>query len=113
MNIIKRNGTEVVFEAEKISNAIKKANASVDKDNRATNAEIQEITASITQTCEELTHAPHVEDIQDLVEYELMTHGRFRLAKNYITYRYTRALVRRYNTTDEKILTLKPIWRLS
>lgn len=106
MNIIKRNGTEVAFEAEKITNAVKKANASVGEASRMTDDQIQAVTASVTQTCKEMNRSLSVEEIQDLVEHWIMAQGAFDVAKNYITYRYTRALVRRHNTTDEKILTL-------
>jgi len=106
MTIIKRNGTEVVFESEKIANAVTKANNSVSESCRMTAAQIQEITEAATKTCEAMSHAPSVEEIQDLVERQIMEHGAFDVAKSYITYRYTRSLVRRSNTTDEKILSL-------
>lgn len=106
MTIIKRNGTEVVFESEKIANAVTKANNSVPEVCRMTAAQIQEITEAVTKTCEAMSHAPSVEEIQDLVERQIMEHGAFDVAKSYITYRYTRSLVRRSNTTDEKILSL-------
>ena len=106
MTIIKRNGTEVVFESEKIANAVTKANNSVPEVCRMTAAQIQEITEAVTKTCEAMSHAPSVEEIQDLVERQIMEHGAFDVAKSYITYRYTRSLVHRSNTTDEKILSL-------
>ena len=106
MTIIKRNGTEVVFEAQKIANAVTKANNSVSESCRMTAAQIQEITEAVTKTCEAMSHAPSVEEIQDLVERQIMAQGAFDVAKSYITYRYTRSLVRRSNTTDEKILSL-------
>ena len=106
MTIIKRNGTEVVFESEKIANAVTKANNSVSESCRMTAAQIQEITEAATKTCEAMSHAPSVEEIQDLVERQIMEHGAFDVAKSYITYRYTHSLVRRSNTTDEKILSL-------
>lgn len=106
MTIIKRNGTEVVFESEKIANAVTKANNSVSESCRMTAAQIQEITEAVTKTCEAMSHAPSMEEIQDLVERQIMEHGAFDVAKSYITYRYTRSLVRRSNTTDEKILSL-------
>lgn len=106
MTIIKRNGTEVVFESEKIANAVTKANNSVSESCCMTAAQIQEITEAVTKTCEAMSHAPSVEEIQDLVERQIMEHGAFDVAKSYITYRYTRSLVRRSNTTDEKILSL-------
>ena len=106
MTIIKRNGTEVVFEAEKIANAVTKANNSVSESCRMTAAQIQEITEAVTKTCESMGHAPAVEEIQDLVERQIMAQGAFDVVKSYITYRYTRSLVRRSNTTDQKILSL-------
>ena len=106
MNIIKRNGTEVVFEAQKIANAVTKANNSVGENSRLTAEQIQKITDSVTETCKSMGHAPAVEEIQDLVERQIMAQGAFDVAKNYITYRYTRSLVRRSNTTDQKILSL-------
>ena len=106
MTIIKRNGTEVVFESEKIANAVTKANNSVPEVCRMTAAQIQEITEAVTKTCESMGHAPAVEEIQDLVERQIMAQGAFDVAKSYITYRYTRSLVRRSNTTDQKILSL-------
>ena len=106
MTIIKRNGTEVVFESEKIANAVTKANNSVSESCRMTAAQIQEITEAVTKTCEAMSHAPSMEEIQDLVERQIMAQGAFDVAKNYITYRYTRSLVRRSNTTDQKILSL-------
>ena len=106
MNIIKRNGTEVVFESQKITNAVTKANNSVGENSRLTAEQIQEITDSVTETCKSMGYAPAVEEIQDLVEHQIMAQGAFDVAKNYITYRYTRSLVRRSNTTDDKILSL-------
>ena len=106
MTIIKRNGTEVVFESEKIANAVTKANNSVPEVCRMTAAQIQEITEAVTKTCESMGHAPAVEEIQDLVERQIMAQGAFDVVKSYITYRYTRSLVRRSNTTDQKILSL-------
>lgn len=106
MNIIKRNGTEVVFEPQKIANAVTKANNSVGENSRLTAEQIQKITDSVTETCKSMGHAPAVEEIQDLVERQIMAQGAFDVAKNYITYRYTRSLVRRSNTTDQKILSL-------
>ena len=106
MTIIKRNGTEVVFESEKIANAVTKANNSVPEVCRMTAAQIQEITEAVTKTCESMGHAPAVEEIQDLVERQIMAQGAFDVAKSYITYRYTRSLVCRSNTTDQKILSL-------
>ena len=106
MTIIKRNGMEVIFEPVKIANAVTKANNSVGENGRMTAEQIQEITDSVTRTCESMGRALSVEEIQDLVEHQIMAQGAFDVAKNYITYRYTRSLVRQSNTTDEKILSL-------
>ena len=106
MTIIKRNGMEVIFEPVKIANAVTKANNSVGENSRMTAEQIQEITDSVTRTCESMGRALSVEEIQDLVERQIMAQGAFDVAKNYITYRYTRSLVRRSNTTDQKILSL-------
>lgn len=104
--VIKRNGTEVVFDVEKIFNAIMKANNSVEESSRMTEATVREISDKVQQLCLETGREPSVEDIQDMVETQLMAHGAFKVAKNYIRYRYTRSLARKSNTTDEKILSL-------
>ncbi len=106
MKIIKRNGAEENFNEEKILVAITKANDSVPEDVRMTDLQIKRITEAVVISCESLGRAPSVEEIQDLVEKKIMAHGAFEVAKNYITYRYTRSLVRRSNTTDNKILSL-------
>ncbi len=106
MKIIKRNGAEENFNEEKILVAITKANDSVPEDVRMTDLQIKRITEAVVISCETLGRAPSVEEIQDLVEKKIMAHGAFEVAKNYITYRYTRSLVRRSNTTDNKILSL-------
>lgn len=106
MRIIKRNGAEENFDVDKIRVAITKANASVDEADRMTDLQIKRITESVVISCEALGRAPTVEEIQDLVEKKIMAHGAFEVAKNYITYRYTRSLVRKSNTTDDKILSL-------
>ena len=106
MKIIKRNGAEKTFDEEKIRIAITKANDSVDESDRMTDLQIKRITESVVIACEALGRAPSVEEIQDLVEKKIMAHGAFEVAKNYITYRYTRSLVRKSNTTDNKILSL-------
>ncbi|MBE7056746.1 MAG: anaerobic ribonucleoside-triphosphate reductase [Ruminococcaceae bacterium] len=106
MRIIKRNGAEENFNEDKIRIAITKANESVDEADRMTDLQIKRITESVVISCEALGRAPTVEEIQDLVEKKIMAHGAFEVAKNYITYRYTRSLVRKSNTTDDKILSL-------
>ena len=106
MTVIKRNGSEVTFDITKIIAAITKANESVDESIRMTPMQIQRIAESVELSCLKMNRSPSVEEIQDLVEYQIMAHGAFEVAKNYVTYRYTRSLVRRSNTTDEKILSL-------
>ena len=106
MNVIKRNGSEVIFDKVKIENAIIKANNSVEEAVRLTPVQIKRITDSVIISCEDLGRAPAVEEIQDMVEEHIMQHGAYEVAKAYITYRYTRSLVRQSNTTDDKILSL-------
>ncbi len=106
MIVIKRNGAEVNFDLAKIVAAITKANDSIGEGARMTPVQIGRIAESVALACEKLERAPSVEEIQDLVEYQIMAHGAFEVAKNYITYRYVRSLIRRSNTTDEKILSL-------
>ena len=106
MKVIKRNGTEVVFDIEKIIAAITKANNSVDESARMTPMQIRRIAEFVELSCLKMNRSPSVEEIQDLVEYQIMAHGAYEVAKNYVTYRYTRSLVRQSNTTDEKILSL-------
>ncbi len=106
MKIIKRNGSEANFDITKIIIAITKANEAVDEDARMTAMQIQRISESVVLQCEQMGRSPSVEEVQDMVEHQIMAHGAFEVAKAYITYRYTRSLVRRANTTDDKILTL-------
>ena len=106
MRIIKRNGAEVGFDITKIIIAVTKANESVEEVDRMTPVQIQRIAESVELQCQKMNRAPTVEEIQDMVEHYIMAHGAFEVAKHYITYRYTRSLVRRSNTTDDKILSL-------
>ncbi len=106
MKIIKRNGAEENFNEEKILVAIQKANESVQEEDRMTDLQIKRICESVVIACDSFGRAPSVEEIQDLVEKKIMAHGAFEVAKNYITYRYKRSLVRKSNTTDNKILSL-------
>jgi ribonucleoside-triphosphate reductase len=106
MKIIKRNGSEAVFDITKIIAAISKANDVVAEELRMTNTQIRRIADSVDKSCTELGRSPSVEEIQDLVEEQIMAHGAYEVAKKYITYRYTRSLVRQSNTTDDKILSL-------
>ena len=106
MKIIKRNGAEATFDISKIIMAITKANAAVEEGDRMTPRQIQRIAESVELACQELGRSAAVEEIQDMVEKQIMAHGAFEVAKAYITYRYTRSLVRRANTTDDRILSL-------
>ncbi len=106
MTVIKRNGTEVDFHIDKIIAAITKANESVEEGARMTPLQIRRIAEFVELSCMKMNRSPSVEEIQDLVEYQIMAHGAYEVAKNYVTYRYTRSLVRQSNTTDEKILSL-------
>lgn len=106
MKIIKRNGSEVVFDINKIIKAITKANNAIEPESQMTPRQIDRIAESVVLSCEGLGHSPSVEEVQDMVEKQIMAHGAFEVAKAYITYRYTRTLVRQSNTTDDKILSL-------
>ncbi|HJD05484.1 MAG TPA: anaerobic ribonucleoside-triphosphate reductase [Candidatus Onthoplasma faecipullorum] len=107
MKVIKRNGTEVVFDRNKIAIAVGKANMSVDDaSKRLSNEQIETITNNVSHECEGMGRAVGVEEIQDMVEVEIMHEGAFDVAKNYIKYRYDRQLARQHNTTDEKIFSL-------
>ena len=106
MKIIKRNGSEVTFDKEKIVKAISKANCAVAEESRMTEKQIERIAHRVVLACENIGHSPSVEEVQDFVERQIMAHGAYEVAKAYITYRYTRTLVRQSNTTDGKILSL-------
>ena len=106
MKIIKRSGVEADFDPQKIVVAITKANNSVPQYRRLTVDKISEIATQVTDIAERLGRALNVEEIQDNVERLLMQAGSYEVAKAYITYRYTRALVRQANTTDKQILSL-------
>ena len=106
MRIIKRNGSETAFDISKIIAAITRANDTVDESLRLTPTQIREIADNVVAHCQELGRSPNVEEVQDMVEKQIMAHEAYDVAKNYITYRYTRALVRQSNTTDNKILSL-------
>lgn len=106
MKIIKRNGTEVSFDLAKIVSAIRKANNEVSEDNRLSEEQIKLISEKVTALAGDLNRAVNVEEIQDFVENQIMDQKAYAVARKYITYRYTRALVRRANTTDAQILTL-------
>ena len=105
MKIIKRNGSEEIFDIEKIVNAISKANEA-DHKNELTSEQIKDIAEYVEYKCNKMGRAVSVEEIQDMVENQIMSKGAFDLARRYVKYRYTRYLVRKANTTDNKILTL-------
>ena len=106
MKIIKRNGSEMIFDITKIIAAITKANEVVNEEERMTPMQIRRIANSVELACTEFGRSVAVEEIQDMVEQHIMAHGAFEVAKRYITYRYTRSLIRQSNTTDDKILSL-------
>ena len=106
MKVIKRNGAEVAFDITKIISAVTKANEVVDESERMTPVQIQRIAESVELECQKLDRAPTVEEIQEFVETHIMAHGAYEVAKRYITYRYSRSLVRKANTTDDRILSL-------
>ncbi len=106
MKVIKRNGSEVVFDVTKIVNAIAAANEEVVPENRLSQADILSAANKVTDRCEHLGHAPAVEEIQDMVEDEIMALGCYEVARKYIIYRYVQNQLRASNTTDDKILAL-------
>ena len=106
MKIIKRSGVEVFFDSSKIVAAVQKANASVIDYEKLSDEQIQEIADNVEVACENMKRSASVEEIQDMVENQLMNQHAFTVARNYITYRYKRALVRKSNSTDEQILSL-------
>ena len=106
MKVMKRNGTEVIFDITKIIAAITKANNTIEEDARMTPMQIRRIAEFVELICLKMNRSPSVEEIQDMVYYQIMAHGAYEVAKNYVTYRYTRSLVRQSNTTDDKILSL-------
>ena len=106
MNIIKRSGKEVAFDETKITDAVRKANASVTNVFRLTDEQILDVTRNVTKYCEGLNRAATVEEIQDCVEEEIMRQSAYKVAINYVTYRYKRELIRKSNSTDKQILSL-------
>lgn len=106
MKVIKRNGSEVVFDVEKIIAAISAANKEVAPENQLSDAQITEAAHNVVALCEACGHAPAVEEIQDMVEDQIMAQGCYEVARKYIIYRYVQAQKRAVNTTDDKILSL-------
>ncbi len=105
MKIIKRNGSEETFDIAKIAAAIDKANRASDKI-ELNQTQIDDIADYIEYRCAKINRAVSVEEIQDMVENQIMSKGAFEVARRYVKYRYTRSLVRKANTTDDRILTL-------
>ena len=106
MHIIKRSGEEVEFDLQKIVNAVNKANESVSDRDKMSKEQIMVISSNVMRTLEGISRSLTVEEIQDLVENQIMNQRAFEVARNYITYRYKRALIRKSNSTDEQILSL-------
>ena len=106
MKIIKRSGTEVTFDIDKIMAAVSKANNEVVHSERLSDEQIEMISKNVEDICQEMNRSLSVEEIQDLVENQIMNLRAFAVARKYITYRYKRALVRKSNSTDEQILSL-------
>lgn len=106
MKIIKRSGTEVVFDIEKIVNAIRAANLEVEESSRLTDRQVVYAAQNVAEACENAGHTVSVEEIQDLVEDEIMRLDCYEVARRYIIYRYVQSLKRQKNTTDDKILSL-------
>lgn len=106
MKIIKRNGTEAVFDASKIKSAVTKAKDACPDRDELTTKDIDDIAATVEDYCSRMNRALSVEEIQEIVETQIMSHGAFEIAKRYIRFRFTRNLVRKTNTTDNQILSL-------
>ena len=106
MKIIKRSGTEVVFDIDKIVNAIRAANLEVEESSRLTDRQVIYAAQNVAEACESAGHTVSVEEIQDLVEDEIMRLDCYEVARHYIIYRYVQSLKRQKNTTDDKILSL-------
>ena len=106
MNIIKRSGAETQFDLAKITAAVEKANDSVPDNEKMSKEQIAVISANMRTICEGMNRALSVEEIQDFVENQIMNQRAFSVARNYITYRYKRELVRKSNSTDQQILSL-------
>ncbi len=106
MKIIKRSGAEVEFDPKKIVVAVTKANESVVPSERMSEVQIRRIAEDVESAAANINRSLSVEEIQDMVEDQIMNQRAFDVARRYITYRYTRALVRKSNTTDEQILSL-------
>ena len=105
-NVIKRNGEEVLFDIEKIYNAIAKANQEVEPIHQMSDIQIRAVSENVAREVQKSPHAVNVEDIQDMVETGIMEMRGFEVAQKYVRYRYKRTLARKSNTTDDGILAL-------
>ena len=105
MKIIKRNGEEVNFDINKIKNAVKKASDATVEESMS-DSEIQDLAEYLEFVIQKMDYSPNVDEIQQLVERQIMAAGRFRIAINYIEYRYRHDLIRKSNTTDDAVLSL-------
>ena len=106
IRVIKRNGEEVAFHLSKIENAIAAANKEVDRLHQMNDYQVKAVAENVTKQIEAMTHAVHVEDIQDMVETGIMEMRGYEVAQKYVRYRYKRELTRKSNTTDNGILAL-------
>lgn len=106
MNVIKRDGSEAVFDQQKIFTAIKGVNNDLTDEYKLDDEKIQHVTDHVVKGCEDFNRALSVEEIQDIVERQLSRHGYHEAAKQYILYRYKRAIARQKNTTDDAMLAL-------
>lgn len=106
MNIIKRSGMEVCFDASKIEAAVRRANLSVQEGDQLDDQQVKTIVERVERHCKRLKRSANVEEIQDMVQEEIMRQRAYKVATNYITYRYKRELVRKSNSTDKQILSL-------
>ena len=106
MKIIKRSGAEAIFDANKIAQAVKKANDSVVEAERLSHHQIAHIVEKVEKQCLAVNRSLNVEEIQDLVENAIMREQAFSVARNYVRYRYERELARTHNTTDERIKSI-------
>ncbi len=106
MKVIKRSGAEVIFDYHNIINAVTKANESVVPSERMSEIQIKRIAEDVEMACKNMNRSLSVEEIQDMVEDQIMNQRAFSVARRYITYRFTRSLVRKSNTTDDQILSL-------
>ena len=106
MIVIKRDGSEAIFDSQKIYNAILGVNNDLSENQKISETDAKHLTDNVVHICSTFNRALNVEEIQDIVEHELMQHGYYEAAKQYVLYRYKRSIARQKNTTDDKILSL-------